>query len=285
MPLTYHPEFAAAAGAALEMRKTLPQPPVGDIEGRCNAVGPIFEQILRSIPPSTGVTRDIYECSGNLGRPTPIHHHYPTDPSKLAGPIGAVIVYVHGGGMYLGSIDWFHHYISRLHAVQLHIDPKRIGIYGESAGGGIAAGTALLARDRGLNPPLAKQIHINPMLDDRNTIEDHSIAALTTWTTADNVTGWGALLGEESGGAEVSPYAAPSRETNLVELPDTYIDVGVVDIFRDESISFASGLIKAEVMVEFHLYPGVPHGFEGMAPETQLTKNAVKNRIIAAQSF
>lgn len=114
MPLTYHPEFAAAAGAALEMRKTLPQPPVGDIEGRCNAVGPIFEQILRSIPPSTGVTRDIYECSGNLGRPTPIHHHYPTDPSKLAGPIGAVIVYVHGGGMYLGSIDWFHHYISRL---------------------------------------------------------------------------------------------------------------------------------------------------------------------------
>ena len=96
---------------------------------------------------------------------------------------------------------------------------------GDSAGGGLAAGVCLLARDRG-GPPIAQQLLIYPMLDDRAHTPDPQLLPFLTWTYDDNLTGWAALLGDSAGTDTVSPYAAPARATDLTGLPDTYIDVG-----------------------------------------------------------
>ena len=181
----------------------------------------------------------------------------------------------------------------RDNAAKLNVDPTRIGVLGESAGGGLAAGTALLARDRDFSPSLAKQILIYPMLDDRNTTPDSALEHLAVWGYDDNVTGWGALLGSKAGQADAGDgsgkggisYAAPARATSLAGLPDAYIEVGALDIFRDEDIKYSQRLVAAGVMTEFHLYPGVPHAFEAIAPEAAVTKSALANRIRAMQSF
>lgn len=183
------------------------------------------------------------------------------------------------------------------HAASLGVDPARIAITGVSAGGCHAAGAALLARDRGLDPPVAKQVLIYPMLDDRTSTRlaaaddvgdgGHPLAPFLTWTPRTNRMGWAAYLGADKAGdpdADVSPYAAPGRAEDLAGLPSTYVDVGNLDLFRDESIDYVARLTRANVDVEFHLYPGVPHGFESAA-EIAVTKSARANRIKAWKSF
>jgi len=98
-----------------------------------------------------------------------------------------------------------------------------------------------------------------------------------TWTYDDNVTGWGALLG--GGPRHVSPYAAPARAQDLTNLPPTFIDVGDLDIFRDEDIAYAQRLIEAGVPTELHLYPGCPHAFEVLAPDAAVSRLAIAARV------
>ena len=150
------------------------------------------------------------------------------------------------------------------HAEDLSVDPSRIMLAGWSAGGGLAAGTALLARDRGF-PELTHQILMSPMLDDRfETVSSRMLDGEGTWDRNDNLLGWSALLGERRGGPDVSPYAAPARAGNLSALPKTYIDVGSVESFRDEAIIYAQRLSEAGIGVDFHLWGGGFHGFEGV---------------------
>lgn len=117
---------------------------------------------------------------------------------------------------------------------------------------------------------------VYPMLDDRNTVPDPLLAPTATWTYEQNATGWGCLLGEPAGDGDVPGYAAPTRAAGL---PATYIDVGGLDIFRDEDLTFAARLARAGVEVEFHLYPGVPHLFEDFAPEAGVTQRAMAARV------
>ncbi|KAJ9613526.1 hypothetical protein H2200_003468 [Cladophialophora chaetospira] len=173
-------------------------------------------------------------------------------------------------------------------AAKFNVDPARIAVSGESAGGGLAAGTALMARDKGLSPPLAKQILIYPMLDDRNLTANEKLEPFAFWKNNDNITAWTALLGEEKAGkpdADVSYYCAPARAKSLKGLPPTYIDIGGLDIFRDEDFEYASRLAKEDIEVEFHVYPGVPHAFELLAPTCIPTQKAMANRVRALQSF
>ena len=149
---------------------------------------------------------------------------------------------------------------------------------GESAGGGLAAGVCLMARDRG-GPAIAAQLLIYPMLDDRTPTPDPALLPFLTWTYDDNITGWGALLGEMAGGDDVSPYAAPARATDLRQDSDTYVDVGDLDIFRDEDITYARRLSAAGVPTELHVYPGCPHTFDGLAPGTDVVARALDNRV------
>lgn len=162
-------------------------------------------------------------------------------------------------------------------AAALGIDPRRIGVMGESAGGGLAAGLALLARDRG-GPPLAFQHLIYPMLDDRTcTMEEpHGFTGEFVWTRSSNRFGWTAYLGTAPGGEWVSPYAAPARATDLTGLPPCFVAVGALDLFLEENLDYARRLTRAGVPVELHVYPGAYHGFQ-LAAQAGVTQRAQRD--------
>ena len=165
------------------------------------------------------------------------------------------------------------------HAEELGIDPARLIIAGGSAGGGLAAGTALMVRDRG-GPALTHQILMCPMLDDRGiTPSSQELDGEGVWDRTDNLVGWTALLGDACAGPDVSPYAAPARAEDLAALPATFIDVGSVETFRDEAIDYAARLSRAGVPVEFHLWPGGFHGFDMFAPQSALAQASRATRL------
>jgi acetyl esterase/lipase len=158
------------------------------------------------------------------------------------------------------------------HADELGVDPSRIAIGGASGGGGLAAGLALLTRDRG-EVPVAFQLLIYPMIDDRNvTPASYAITDPRMWNRDANLLGWKAYLGRDGGGADVSPYAAAARATDLTNLPPAYIPTGALDLFVDENIEYAQRLIQAGVPTELHVYPGAFHGFDIFAPSAKVSK-------------
>ncbi|WP_144712716.1 alpha/beta hydrolase [Curtobacterium pusillum] len=161
------------------------------------------------------------------------------------------------------------------HADGLGIDPDRIVLVGQSAGGGLAAGTALLARDR-QGPSVSAQILVSPMLDDRDaTVSTQQIDGVGVADRDFVRTGWTAYLGDRRATDAVSPYAAPARATDLRGLPATYIDCGSAEVFRDETVAFASRLWAAGGDAELHVWPGAFHGFTSMQPEASISRAAV----------
>ena len=149
------------------------------------------------------------------------------------------------------------------HAKDLKIDPARVGVMGESAGGGLAAGLALLARDRGEHR-LAFQHLIYPMIDDRTCVhpDPHPHVGEFVWTPQRNRFGWRSLLGAEPGSDGISPYAAAARADDLAGLPPTFIATGALDLFLEEDLDYARRLTRAGLPVELHVYPGAYHGFQ-----------------------
>ncbi len=157
------------------------------------------------------------------------------------------------------------------HAEELGVNASRIGIGGASAGGGLAAGLGLFARDRE-EVEVAFQYLIYPMIDDRQVTRS-STWEVPIWPPASNTFGWKAYLGDLYGG-DVPIYAAPTRATDLTGLPPTYILVGALDGFLDEDIDYAMRLNHAGVPTELHVYPGAPHGFDAFLPGTSLSRRA-----------
>lgn len=169
---------------------------------------------------------------------------------------------------YAGLV-WVHD-----HARELGIDPERIVIAGQSAGAGLAAGTALLARDRN-GPTLLAQILVSPMLDDRDsTVSTRQIDGIGVADRQMTRFGWDAYLGSRRAGEDVSVYAAPARATDLSGLPRTYIDCGSAEVFRDETVAYASGLRAAGGDAELHVWPGAFHGFTSMMPTAAISVSA-----------
>lgn len=164
------------------------------------------------------------------------------------------------------------------HAVELGVDPARLVVSGTSAGGGLAAGTTLLARDRG-TPDVAAQMLVCPMLDHRNdTGSSHQFAeGPATWSRATNAFGWQSVLGEGPA-AEVSPYVSPARAADLSGLPPTYIDVGSAEVFRDEDVSYASRIWAAGGRADLHVWAGGFHGFDALVPEARVSLAARRTR-------
>ncbi len=158
------------------------------------------------------------------------------------------------------------------HGGELGVDSDRIGIGGASAGGGLAAALALLARDRG-GPKIASQLLIYPMIDDRQITESSSWD-VPIWPASSNAFGWTSYLGDAKGTERVSPYAAAARATDLRGLPPAIIAVGALDGFVDENIDYARRLNNAGIPVEFHLYPGAPHGFDALLPRSTVARRA-----------
>lgn len=168
------------------------------------------------------------------------------------------------------GLSWVHR-----NAAMIGVDANRIGIAGASAGGGLAAGLGLLARDRG-ELPVAFQLLIYPMIDDRQ-VTPSSTWNDPIWPPSANTYGWTAYLGAAKGDAELPIYAAPARATDLAGLPPTLIAVGAIDGFSDEDIDFALRLRHAGVPVELHVYPGAPHGFDSLAADTTVARRAVRD--------
>lgn len=160
------------------------------------------------------------------------------------------------------------------HAAELDVDPARVVVVGTSAGGGLAAATALLARDRG-GPALAGQMLMCPMLDDRNdTPSAVQMVGVGVWDRTANDTGWTALLGERRGGPGTPASAAPARAEDLSGLPPAFLDVGSAETFRDETVAYASRLWAAGGSAELHVWPGGFHMFDGMVPDAALSASA-----------
>jgi acetyl esterase/lipase len=225
------------------------------------------------------------------------------DPSPGAKGRGA-FVYLHGGGYVLGRADQRLPVLQRLaencacvlvsvdyrlapevrfpgalednyaalswtyhHADELGIDRQRIAIGGHSAGGGHAAALAIAARDRG-QIPIALQVLIYPMLDDRTGSSRPAKPGTGDfiWMADQNRFGWSALLGVPAGSAQVPDAAVPARVANLQGLPPTFIGVGTLDLFFDEDMAYAARLKQAGVPVETVVVPRAYHGFDGFAP-------------------
>jgi acetyl esterase/lipase len=160
------------------------------------------------------------------------------------------------------------------HATEMGIDPDRIALYGESAGGGLALGTALLIRDRGGARP-AFVAAIYPMIDESNSsASSHEVVDVGVWDRATNVEAWQWYLGE----SDADQYAAPARAEDLSGLPPVFMDVGTVDLFRDETVTFAQRLWAAGVPCELHVYPGAYHGSEFFAADASLSQRIVAER-------
>lgn len=252
--------------------------------------------------PGPVATPDIRLIPGRDGAPDVALHIFNADP---AGPPRPAILHIHGGGMILGTADMASRSIgpmaeamgfvaasvdyrlapetafpgpqedcyAALHwlvaqADTLGIDPRRVIVMGESAGGGLAAALALMARDRG-EIALAGQILIYPMLDHRTGGADCRWQSASTgefiWTRASNRFGWGALRGDYDCDDERKGWFSPALADDLVGLPSTYVAVGALDLFLDEDLDFVRRLAGAGVPVECHVYPGAIHAFDMVA--------------------
>jgi acetyl esterase/lipase len=164
-------------------------------------------------------------------------------------------------------------------ASTLGIDPEKIIIIGLSAGGGLAAGTALIARDRG-GPRVRGQMLIYPMLDDRvDTISSKQYMTEGTLTGEECVGSWDWLLSGNRGGNEVSAYAAPAREKDLSRLPEAWLDVGSAEVLRDEGVAYASRLWEFGTQCELHIWRGAYHAFDLIAPHSKMTKTTMDLRL------
>ncbi|HEX7821232.1 MAG TPA: alpha/beta hydrolase [Sphingobium sp.] len=156
------------------------------------------------------------------------------------------------------GLTWLH-----ANAAELGVDPARIAVMGESAGGGHAAMLAIAARDR-RQVPVAFQCLICPMLDDRtgSTVHKPPQQGAIIWTPDSNRFGWTSLLGVPAGSARVPQGSVPARVADLSGLPPTFIAVGSIDLFVDENIDYARRLANAGVLTELAMMPGGFHGFE-----------------------
>ena len=258
----------------------MPVPELSDAVERTDHEVPGAEGVVVRVHRPAGVTGDLPCLYWMHGGGLVLGSYEGDDPrfdrwSPLFGLVGVSVEYrLAPETPYPGPLDdcyaglrWVHE-----HAAEIGIDPTRIGIGGPSAGGNLAAGLGLLARDRG-EVPVSYQLLIYPMLDDRQ-ITASSGWPDPIWPPSANTYGWTAYLGDRRGGPDVAPYAAPARATDLAGLPPTLIAVGALDGFSDEDIDYAVRLRQAGVPVDLHVYAGAPHGFDGLAPGSAVAQRA-----------
>ncbi|GIG88174.1 alpha/beta hydrolase [Plantactinospora endophytica] len=164
------------------------------------------------------------------------------------------------------------------HADELGIDPARVVVAGASAGGGLAAGVTLMARDRG-TAAIAAQVLICPMLDhrDRTTSSRQYSGGPGVWTREMNRFGWRSVLGDLADG-EVPGYVSPALVEDLSGLPTTYLDAGTAEVFRDEDVEYASRIWAAGGQAELHVWAGGCHGFDALYPQARISAAARRTR-------
>jgi acetyl esterase/lipase len=158
------------------------------------------------------------------------------------------------------------------------IDSIPLIVLGMSAGGGLSAGVAHMAKD--LNGPrLAGQLLMCPMLDESNSsASSKQFSSLGMWDRESNDVGWDALLGDRRHTDNVSHYASAAKAKDLSNLPPTFLDTGVLEVFRSEIVDYAERLAIADVPVELHMWSGAFHGFDLSYPDAEVSKLALNAR-------
>ncbi|HEY0299397.1 MAG TPA: alpha/beta hydrolase [Arachidicoccus sp.] len=275
----------------------------------------LLENMFSIYPNREDITIEKFITYYNDGTEIPLYWYTPQNAKSQS-----AVVYIHGGGRIAGSADIYEplikNYVYRTgvsflavgyrlapevhgkrhsedafegllwlkeNADKLGIDQKRIAIMGDSGGGGVAAGAAILSRNQ--NIELAMQILIYPMLDSRTIVANEKLLPFALWNYDANFTGWEASLSEELNSPNISPIAVPAYLADFENLAPMYTEVGFLDIFRDETLAYAQQLSKIGVPVEFHLHPGAPHAFEIIAPNSSIAKRAMLDRIRIIRSI
>ncbi len=262
---------------------------------------------------TSGVRIDDHDIPGADGDPVLVRLYAPEGDAP---PVGRpALLDIHGGGFCVGDIEMEHGFATAvarelgavvavveyrlapehpfpagledcyaalqwLHAksAALGVDPARVAVGGQSAGGGLAAATVLLARDRG-GPPVCFQFLGIPELDHRlETVSMRTFVDTPMWHRANAELSWRFYLGGEP--AEVSPYASPAVATDLRGLPPAYVTTMEFDPLRDEGILYALRLMEAGVSVELHSFPGTFHG-SGAIPTAAVSRRAHRETMVA----
>lgn len=277
-----------------------------EVVARRKMMGSFFTQV----DPRDDVIREDRSVPGFESDPNvPVRVYRPAPAS--ADPLPAVLE-IHGGGFMVGSIEMMDPWCDRMaaalpavvvsveyrlapedpfpaalhdcyaalswladNAAELGVDPERIAIAGQSAGGGLAAGTALMARDRG-GPALCFQLLEIPELDHR--LETTSMKEFTDtplWNRPNAVWSWKHYLGPDHEGP-VSPYASPSVAEDLSGLPSAFVSVMEFDPLRDEGLIYGLRLLEAGVSTEIHAYPGTFHG-SAVVATAQVSRNNARD--------
>lgn len=284
---------------------------IPDIVTRREVLYGMLEQMTAGLPPNPNVSTEDRVILGPGGDLAVRIYRPVTGDAPRPG-----LFFIHGGGMILGNLETDHLTAVMLcealgavvvsvdyrlapenpapaaiddclaalnwmasNADELGFDSDRLGLYGGSAGGGLALSTALMVRDFG-GPALAFVMAPYPQIDDRNeTPSSREIVDIGIWDRAGNIEAWQWYLG----GQPATAYIAPARATDLAGLPPTFIDVGDRDMFLDEDVDFANRLQAAGVPVELHVYAGAYHASEVFAPTAQLSQEIWANRLAALQ--
>jgi acetyl esterase/lipase len=255
-----------------------------------------------------GLVRTDLEAVGHDGTPVPLSLVHRPDRSATS----PLVYYLHGGGMMLGNrwsgadvfVDWIERYNAVVATVEYRLAPEwpypfpqedcyaglvhlaaqaerlqlNVGtglLAGISAGGGLAAAVALMARDRG-GPAVAGQLLIAPMLDDRGRTRSTRQFPTGMWNAAENALAWRSLLGERYGTDDVPAYAAPARATDLSRLPPAYLEAGSAEVFRDEVVAYAGQIWADGGQADLHVWSGGFHGF-GTFEHTVLAQGAARS--------
>ena len=284
---------------------------IEDIKERRNVINSLVRMMTAELPPIDNIViedRNIAAPDALLELVVRIYK-----PTGVSGGLPGIF-FIHGGGMIMGSIETENHKAAMLcetiqsivvsveyrlapenpypaqvqdcyealvwmskNAAELGFETDRLAVVGGSAGGGLALATSLMARDQEF-PKISFQMANYPMIDDRNVSPSSmEITDIGIWDRNANIEAWNWYLG----GKNADEYAAPARAIDLSGLPPTFIDVGELDLFRDEDIEFAKRLLQAGVATELHVYPGAYHASESFAPEAELSQQIWTKRIEA----
>jgi acetyl esterase/lipase len=300
------------AGVAAELRNPILYLPTGLSNER--VLRAARRLLARSTPIAAGVAVAQVHVPNPSGPPVPVTWY---QQERRQRPSGALL-WIHGGGLVMGAPPQAHAWCSRVaaeldvlvanvdyrlapenpfpaglddcmaalgwlasNAEELSIDPARIAVGGDSAGGGLAAAVAQRARDEG-GPPLCFQLLVYPMLDDRTVVrsEREGLDALV-WNATSNRFAWTAYLGHPPSDGPERPYAAAARTDDLTDLPPAWIGVGDIDLFHDEDVAYAQRLREAGVACELQVEPGLFHGADAVMPTRPITA-AFRTRMVEA---
>ncbi|MER6441030.1 alpha/beta hydrolase fold domain-containing protein [Streptomyces sp. NPDC001185] len=290
---------------------SMPDPPANDVQALRDRINYQYTEMGRLAPPvPAGVNRE--DVSIPAGDDVTLEARW---YSKGDARPGSAVVYAHGGGQVAGTLD---HYDRRMRvyvaetsvpilsvayrvapegkgqqlsedvfagvmwlieeADRLAVDPTRIAVMGDSGGGGLAASAAVLARDRGIM--IAQQMLLYPMLDDRVTVASSALDPFLAWTAGMNATSWNARAD-----GPASETTSPARLSDARGLAAAYIEVGDLDLLRNESLAYAQKLAAADVPLELHVHPGTPHAYEWLDESAAVTQRALADRYRVLRSL